>query len=704
MKSIGFKLSAIMLCVILLGIIFTAGAATIISGKTIIQESEDMVRSETGRQSRVMNEWLTNHKASVNTAAAALSKIEDYSEENLRGILKAILDGNSVYQDVYMGFPDNTAIMGSGFPIENEYSWWKATERDWYKVAMADTNSVGITDLYVDTATGDLCITVARAVKQGNQVVGVVSIDILVNFLQDIVFAANVRDTGYAFLLDKDGDIFIHHDNEYAPNEKGEFKNLADVKDRVYGDLWKQINASDGIYKYRDAKGVSTYFTSTTLDATGWHLVTAVETKVVTQPIVGVIILVILISVGILAAASVLIYLIIKKIFTEPLAPVTAFFKKAGHTGDIALSEEDIGDIQKNSEREDEIGQLIGAAAAFVGRITEVSNALENISHGDLTVELIPQSSSDTLGTSMQRMTDNLNNMFGEINSSSSQVTMGSKQVADGAQTLAQGSTEQAASIEELSSSIAEIAEKTKMNTNTADKAAKLANTIRENAEKSSDHMDEMMTAVNEINQASGSIGKVIKVIDDIAFQTNILALNAAVEAARAGQHGKGFAVVAEEVRNLAAKSAEAAKDTSSMIENSIEKATLGVRIADETAESLSKIVSGINESNQLIGEIARSSEEQLLGVEQINIGIDQVAQVVQQNSATAEESAAASEEMSSQSAVLQQLISQFKTKAGNKALKGAQSIGGSMNKRITMPNETGYAIAYSSSGDFGKY
>ncbi|MCL1820937.1 MAG: methyl-accepting chemotaxis protein, partial [Oscillospiraceae bacterium] len=208
--------------------------------------------------------------------------------------------------------------------------------------------------------------------------------------------------------------------------------------------------------------------------------------------------------------------------------------------------------------------------------------------------------------------------------------------------------------------------------------------------------MDEMTVAVKEINTASQSIQKVIKVIDDIAFQTNILALNAAVEAARAGQHGKGFAVVAEEVRSLAAKSADAARDTGGLIANSMEKAELGTRIAGETAASLAEIVSGINESSQIVSEIAQSSEEQSAGITQINHGIDQVAQVVQQNSATAEESAAASEEMSGQSSILEELIAQFK-------LKGAtgRGIGSGHKKQLAMPEMTSHQA---SGGEFGKY
>ncbi len=236
----------------------------------------------------------------------------------------------------------------------------------------------------------------------------------------------------------------------------------------------------------------------------------------------------------------------------------------------------------------------------------------------------------------------------------------GSKHVADGAQALAQGATEQAATVQQLSASTAEIADKTKMNAQMAGKAASLANTIKINAEKGNRQMDEMTSAVNDINQASQNIGKVIKAIDDIAFQTNILALNAAVEAARAGQHGKGFAVVADEVRSLAAKSAEAAKDTGTLIQNSIEKAELGAKIAKETAVSLADIVSGINESSLIVTEIAKYSEEQSGGINQINDAINQVAQVVQQNSATAEESAAASQEMNTQANSLEDLLAQF--------------------------------------------
>ncbi len=413
---------------------------------------------------------------------------------------------------------------------------------------------------------------------------------------------------------------------------------------------------------------------------------------------------IIMVSILALAVAiSLFLAFYISRLISKPLAPLTAFMKQAGNDGDIHLSQEDITVIGSYGQRKDEIGQTIAAAAAFVSRINDVSEALETVADGDLTAELAPLSNKDVLGLSLQKMTVNLNNMFGNINVSSTQVSTGAKQVADGSQGLAQGATEQAASVEQLSSSITEIAERTKHNAELAGKAANLANTIRVNAEKGTLQMDEMMSAVKQIHEASQAIGKVMKTIDDIAFQTNILALNAAVEAARAGQHGKGFAVVAEEVRNLAGKSAVAAKDTESLIANSIEKAQLGVRIAGETSASLTDIVSGVNESSQLVTDIAKESEAQSVGIAQINLGIDQVAQVVQQNSATAEESAAASQEMSSQSAMLRELIARFKIKDSNES--GGIALSRPSHSAQIMLSSNNTEPEYSASQrDFGKY
>jgi methyl-accepting chemotaxis protein len=317
--------------------------------------------------------------------------------------------------------------------------------------------------------------------------------------------------------------------------------------------------------------------------------------------------------------------------------------------------------FEVKKDRNDEIGVIQESFQKLVISQQDQAKMMRQIAEGDLTAKVALLSDKDVIGLSLQKMVDSLNSMFTEINSSAVQVSTGAKQNADGAQSLAHGSNEQAISIERLSHLTSEIAEKTKTNVQVADKAANLADSIINMAKNGSRQMDEMMNAVREINEASDAINKIIKAIDDIAFQTNILALNAAVEAARAGSTGKGFAVVAEEVRNLASRSAEAAKETELLISNSMEKANFGSHIADETATSLKEIVSGINESSQLIREIARLSEEQSIGISEVNVGIEQVSQVVHSNSATAQESAAASEEMSGQSDLLEEMMSHFK-------------------------------------------
>ena len=304
--------------------------------------------------------------------------------------------------------------------------------------------------------------------------------------------------------------------------------------------------------------------------------------------------------------------------------------------------------------------------------VGQISSVISQIAEGNLALNQVRGYRGDfvSISDSLNTILDSLNGVLGDMNTASDQVSIGSKQVSDGSQALSQGATEQASSVEELTSSITEVAAKTKENAMSANQANELTLHVKENAQQGNQHMTEMMKAMEEINDSSNNISKIIKVIDDIAFQTNILALNAAVEAARAGQHGKGFAVVAEEVRNLAARSAEAAKDTTELIQGSIKKSTAGTDIANNTAKALSEIVEGVSKTAEIISEIAKSSNEQAMGISQINMGLTQVSQVVQNNAATAEESAASSEELSSQAEILKEMVSGFKLRTGTHSLK----------------------------------
>ena len=318
------------------------------------------------------------------------------------------------------------------------------------------------------------------------------------------------------------------------------------------------------------------------------------------------------------------------------------------------------------------IGSLTGTLS---GVVNEISFIIDQIADGNLALERVKEYRGDyvNISTSLNVIIGSLNSVMGEISEASDQVSVGSRQVSEGSQALSQGSTEQASSIQELTASISEIASQTKQNAVDANEANKLATEARDNAVRGNQQMQEMLSSMEDISESSSNISKIIKVIDDIAFQTNILALNAAVEAARAGQHGKGFAVVAEEVRSLAARSAEAAKDTTNLIEGSISKVQHGTRIANETASALTEIVEGIEKSANLVSNIATASNEQASGITQVNKGIEQVSQVVQNNSATAEESAAASEELSSQAVLLKEMVSRFKLNKSKKSLSGKE-------------------------------
>ncbi|MHC1747201.1 MAG: methyl-accepting chemotaxis protein [Cellulosilyticaceae bacterium] len=297
--------------------------------------------------------------------------------------------------------------------------------------------------------------------------------------------------------------------------------------------------------------------------------------------------------------------------------------------------------------------------------ILKLIKTSEQIASGDLdtNIDIYTSDEIGNLAEAFRIMTYNVNEAMTNINAASEQVSEGAKQVSDSSISLSQGTTEQASAIEELTASVKQIAVQTKQNADNALVVKEVSEDVKVTAEIGNKKMEQMLSSMADINESSNNISKIIKVIDEIAFQTNILALNAAVEAARAGQHGKGFAVVAEEVRNLAARSANAAKETTDMIESSIKKVEDGTKIANETAVSLEKIVEGVSKATQLINDISSASNEQAIGVEQINQGISQIADVVQTNSATSQETAAASEELSSQADMLKNQVGKFKLK-----------------------------------------
>ncbi len=358
----------------------------------------------------------------------------------------------------------------------------------------------------------------------------------------------------------------------------------------------------------------------------------------------------------------------------------------------IALGRVDINMTKFNN---DEFGLLVDEYTKVVDNIKYQSKVAEEVSQGNLTVNVVPRSSDDILGLSLKKLVDDNLRVMTNITDVGSQVTISSSQVASASQALAQGSTEQASAIEEITASIDEIAEKTKRNAEQANEASGLVVNAIQDVKEGNEQMKQMINAMQDINKSSESISKIIKVIDDIAFQTNILALNAAVEAARAGEAGKGFAVVAEEVRSLAAKSAAAAAETAELIEASINKVNVGSKIADDTARAMEAIANVVHQSEVIINGIAESSNYQATAVAQIEQAISQVSQVVQTNSATSEQCAAASEELSNQASRMRDMLSIY-----NLGVGGASTYKGSYQSSVSTPNEQIISLG----DDFGKY
>ncbi|MCM8536504.1 MAG: methyl-accepting chemotaxis protein [Lentisphaeraceae bacterium] len=335
---------------------------------------------------------------------------------------------------------------------------------------------------------------------------------------------------------------------------------------------------------------------------------------------------------------------------------------RAAKTGDLSKR----GDVTSMSDIYKPMLQGINDIVdAIVAPVAELKERLISVADGDLTAYVTGEYEGDheALKMALNDTLNNLNEIMHSVKTSSEQMAQGSGQVSDSSQSISQGATEQAASLEQITASMNEMSSQTKQNADNANQANQLAQSAQSGAEKGNEMMNNMLGAMSEIDDSAQKISKIIKVIDEIAFQTNLLALNAAVEAARAGVHGKGFAVVAEEVRNLAARSAKAAKETTELIEGSIKKVDAGTNVANSTSESLKEIVDGIGKVTDLIGEIAAASNEQALGISQVNQGLVQLDQVTQQNTANAEESAAAALELSEQANQLTEILGQFKLK-----------------------------------------
>lgn len=570
------------------------------------------VENQLHLRKKIIEEKIRNTKSTISLVAhdqRVLNGLTDLNLETVSEALTTVKKENSKLISLIALADASNIVVATDVDNQNVVGV-DISARAYLKEAIENKQTV-ISDLIVSKASDKHVIAICTPIYKNEEYLGSVIATIDFVLISEVVLETRIATEGYAYMIDITGDnagtIVSHPVQSYV--EEG--TSLYDFKDEKIDQIAEEmINQSKGSSHYvfdGDAKYVEYERVE------NWALaITANENDLnaTSISIRNAMIITIIIS---LFCSIIISYFLVKSIITNPISELETAMDQAGH-GDL--------NVHIHNPSKDEIGNL---SKSFI------------------------------------KMTDALKDVIKTINVASEQVTTGSQQLSDSSMSLSQGAAEQAASIEELTASMKEISSQTEKNAHNAKKAESIVEEAMNYADVGNNQMHQMLTAMEHIDESSNNISKIIQVIDDIAFQTNILALNAAVEAARAGEHGKGFAVVAEEVRNLAAQSAEAAKETTHLIEGSMAKVKDGTSIAKATAESLEKMVKKINQTTEYVHQITKASSNQAFGVKQVNQGIMQISSVIQTTSATAEETAASSEELSGQANMLQGKVSTFK-------------------------------------------
>jgi len=531
------------------------------------------------------------------------------------------------------------------------------SQSDYFKQAAA--GKTYITSTMTNKNSSDIILIISTKINNGGSN-GVVYAYLASDTFSKMIDDVSIGKSGYGFITDKQGKIIAQKDR----NVVNKFTNYIEKakKDSSYADLAsviKNMAAGKTGTQTIQVKGVSQCIGYAKIpDTNGWSIGMSVNTSELMAGFYQSIIITIALIVFFIIL-SVFLALKISKPIVNPIISMVARIQK--------LAEGDLHSEVPQVDSEDEIGMLSKSFSTTVsilkGYIEEISSMLSSLENGDCTIRTSQNYKGDfiEIKDSLNAIALKLNGLFTNISQSTEQVTMGASQVSDASQMLSQGASQQASSVEELSDSISKIAQAVNETAANAANANQFSLSASEEVERGNKQMKEMIQAIREISVASDKIRKVIKTIEEIAFQTNILALNAAVEAEHAGTAGKGFAVVADEVRNLAGKSSEAAKDTTRLIESSIQKVENGTKIAGETADSLNSVFESVKKTASLIREISKASNDEAASINQITAHVNRISSVVQTNSATSEESAATSEELSSQAQMLEEVLSQLK-------------------------------------------
>ena len=653
---------------ILLPLILILGIIGVLLGRTssgIVEElvSENLTAQTTAAANQVDAFFQKYYGVAemLSQSGVVVHVVSDTAKQQLADstyyadLLQELRSTQSNYQDEVLS--TWLTDLGAGEVLLSDGSHISSTEmdfttREWYPMVMEQKRTV-LTSAYTDKATNAMVVTIASPVLINDQVAGVVGIDLDISRLGKTLSQMVVGENGYITLYDCVGSIVYHPNSEVLGQKISDVSYSQNMEDA----LLNQKNVQ-GMPYTRD--GTQYYGSTVHLSDLDYQVLGVLPTAEFTNQVAGTIRLVV---VSFLLCA-VLLAVAVTFLAISLTRPLKRLCRVADQLADGQL------DVEYSVQGNDEISQvgrstlhIVERLKTYIAYIDELSHGLEQVGDGNLVFQLQYDYQGDfaRLKTALLNIQHHMSATLSGITQSALQVNVGAEQIASGAQALAQGSAEQASSVQELSATIQELNQQTNEGSEKAVEMSHHLEQVKLQMDNSNQQMKAMMQAMEEITRQSSAIGQIIKTIDDIAFQTNILALNAAVEAARAGSAGKGFAVVADEVRSLAAKSADAARDTNELIARSIQAVNQGESIATQTAQNLVSVSASTNQIVASIAQIAEAYHQQAHRLEEISTGVDRISNVVQTNSATAEQSAAASEELAGQASSMQAQVAHFR-------------------------------------------